>query len=68
MAASASLRIEEWIYTGFCIVMIPALVAQICSHDETYRIVVIAIESCPVLISINHIGRNGYQADSYPKR
>jgi putative oxidoreductase len=51
------LRVKEWVYVGFIIVMVSAIIAHICSRDELFRIVVVLIEFALVLFSIRFVSR-----------
>ncbi|SKC77710.1 DoxX family protein [Ohtaekwangia koreensis] len=39
-----SLRIREWIYAGFMITMVSAMIAHICSHDPIGKVLFVAID------------------------
>jgi hypothetical protein len=39
-----SLRIKEWIYAGFMITMVSAMIAHICSHDPIGNVLFVAID------------------------
>ena len=55
------LRVKEWIYAGFVIVIVSAIFAHICSHDELFRIVVVLIEFLIILFSIRYVsGKDKY--------
>ena len=55
------LRVKEWVYAGFVVVIVSAIIAHICSHDELFRIVVVLIEFTLVLFSIRYVsGREKY--------
>jgi hypothetical protein len=39
-----SQRIKEWIYAGFMITMVSAMIAHICSHDPIGNVLFVAID------------------------
>jgi putative oxidoreductase len=50
-----SLRIKEWIYAGFGIAMISALIAHISSHDPVPKIIFVAVDFILIAISIQYV-------------
>ena len=48
-------RIKEWVYAGFGISMISALVAHICSHDPISKILFVAIDFTLICISVQYV-------------
>lgn len=50
-----SLRVKEWIYAGFGIAMISALIAHICSGDPLSKILFVSIDFLLVATCIQYI-------------
>src|SRR5947209_5540243 len=47
------LRMKEWIYAGFGIAMVSAIIAHICSHDPASKIIFVLVDLTVVVLSIN---------------
>lgn len=56
-----SLRVKEWIYAGFMITMISALIAHICSHDPISRILFVAVDFVLIATCIQVVYRYEHQ-------
>jgi putative oxidoreductase len=56
------LRIKEWVYAGFCITMVSALIAHICSHDAVYKIVFVSIDLLLIVTAIRYVSRRDLAA------
>ena len=50
-----SVRVKEWIYTGFLIAMISALIAHICSGDPLSRIIFVSVDLILVFLSMRYV-------------
>ena len=50
-----SSRIKEWIYAGFGIAMISALIAHLCSHDPVSRIMFVSVDLILIVICIQYV-------------
>ena len=48
-------RIKEWIYAGFGIAMISALIAHICSHDPLSKILFVSVDFIIIVICIQYV-------------
>jgi putative oxidoreductase len=48
-------RVKEWIYTGFIIAMVSALIAHICSDDPISRIIFVSVDLVLVLASMRYV-------------
>jgi len=48
-------RMKEWVYAGFGIAMISALVAHVCSHNPISKILFVAINFALVCISVQYV-------------
>lgn len=48
-------RVKEWVYAGFIIEMISALIAHICSGDPLSRILFVSVDLILVLLSIRYV-------------
>jgi putative oxidoreductase len=55
-----SLRVKEWIYAGFMITMVSALIAHICSRDEVSKVVFVSVDLVLMLLSINYVTKKDY--------
>ncbi|SHL13671.1 DoxX-like family protein [Chitinophaga jiangningensis] len=51
------LRVKEWVYAGFMIAMISALIAHICSGDPLSRIVFVSVDLLLMLIAIRYVSQ-----------
>jgi putative oxidoreductase len=49
-----SLRVKDWIYAGFVITMISALIAHIGSHDPLSKILLVSFDSLLVITCIQY--------------
>jgi putative oxidoreductase len=50
-------RVKEWIYAGFGISMISALIAHICSHDPASKIIFVSIDFLLIVICIRYVSK-----------
>ncbi|HWB93320.1 MAG TPA: DoxX family protein [Puia sp.] len=50
-------RVKEWVYTGFLIAMVSALIAHICSGDPLSRIVFVSVDLVLVFLSMRYVSR-----------
>lgn len=50
-------RIKEWIYAGFIIAMVSALIAHICSGDPVSKIIFVSVDMILVLASIRYVSK-----------
>jgi len=48
-------RIKEWVYAGFGIAMVSALVAHISSHDPLSKILFVSIDFVLICISVQYV-------------
>jgi len=53
-----SSRVKEWIYAGFCISMISALIAHICSSDPVSKIIFVAVDFLLIVSAIYYVSKN----------
>ncbi|MFD0999447.1 DoxX family protein [Ohtaekwangia kribbensis] len=60
-----SLRVKEWIYAGFMITMISALIAHICSNDPIGRILFVAVDFILIATCIQVVYK--YEHQQVPK-
>jgi hypothetical protein len=58
---SVPLRIKEWIYAGFIIAMVSALIAHICSHDPASKITFVLTDLVLILLSIRFVSNRDYK-------
>ena len=58
----APLRVKEWVYAGFIIEMVSALIAHICSHDPVSKIIFVSVDLVLVTLSINYVSKRDYRA------
>jgi hypothetical protein len=54
------LRMKEWIYAGFGIAMVSAIIAHICSHDPASKIIFVLVDLTIVVLSINYVTKKDY--------
>ncbi|HTI89923.1 MAG TPA: DoxX family protein [Puia sp.] len=50
-------RVKEWVYAGFLISMISALIAHICSGDPTSRIIFVSVDLVLVFVSMRYVSK-----------
>lgn len=62
------LRVKEWVYAGFCITMVSALIAHICSHDPVYKIIFVSVDLLVITTAIRYVSRRDLasQANKQP--
>lgn len=51
------LRVKEWVYAGFIITMVSALIAHICSKDMPAKIIFVSVDLTIVLLSIRYVSK-----------
>ena len=56
-----SFRVKEWIYAGFCISMVSALIAHICSGDPVSKIIFVSVDLLLILAGIYYVSKNDLQ-------
>jgi putative oxidoreductase len=54
-------RVREWIYTGFLITMISALIAHICSHDQLSKILFVSADLILITTCMYYVTRKEQQ-------
>lgn len=64
---SVPLRIKEWIYAGFIIAMVSALIAHICSHDPVSKITFVLTDLVLILLSIRFVSNRDYKNANKPE-
>ena len=50
-----AVRVKEWVYAGFIISMVSALIAHICSGDPISKIIFVSVDFILVLLSIRYV-------------
>jgi hypothetical protein len=55
------LRVKEWVYAGFIITMISALVAHISTGDLPSKIVFVSVDLVLMLLSIRYVSKREFQ-------
>jgi putative oxidoreductase len=48
-------RVKEWVYAGFIIAMVSALIAHICSRDPISQIIFVAVDLALIILSIRYV-------------
>ena len=48
-------RVKEWVYAGFIITMVSALIAHICSRDPLANIIFVSVDLTIILICIRYV-------------
>lgn len=56
----ASSRIKDWIYAGFLIAMISALIAHICSGDPVSKIIFVSVDMVLVFLSMRYVSKTDF--------
>ena len=52
-----SLRVKDWIYAGFLIAMISALIAHICSGDPVSKVVFVSADLVLVFLAMRYVSK-----------
>lgn len=65
MLPATSVRVKEWVYAGFMITMISALIAHICSGDPIGKIMFVAVDFVLVLIAIRYVSKKDLEKINY---
>jgi len=50
-------RIKDWVYTGFLIAMVSALIAHICNRDPLSRILFVLTDLVLIFLSMRYVSR-----------
>ena len=50
-------RVKEWVYAGFIIEMVSAVIAHICIGDPVSRIIFVSVDLILILLSINYVSK-----------
>lgn len=50
-------RVKDWVYTGFLIAMISALIAHICSGDPLSRIIFVSVDLILIFLSMRYVSK-----------
>ncbi|GAA4318253.1 DoxX family protein [Compostibacter hankyongensis] len=50
-------RVKEWIYAGFGIEMVSAIIAHICSHDPAWRILFVCADFIIIILCIRYVSK-----------
>jgi len=48
-------RVKEWVYAGFVIAMVSALIAHICTGDPLSQIIFVAVDLALIILSIRYV-------------
>jgi hypothetical protein len=56
-----SARVREWIYTGFLITMISALIAHVCSHDPLSKILFVFVDFILIMTCMYYVTKKEQQ-------
>jgi len=48
-------RVKEWVYAGFVIAMVSALIAHICTGDPLSQIIFVAVDLALIILSIQYV-------------
>lgn len=59
-------RIRDWVYTGFLIAMVSALIAHICSSDPLSRIIFVSVDLVLIFLSMRYVSRIDFSKQSSP--
>lgn len=51
------LRVKEWVYAGFIIEMISAVIAHICSGDPVSKVIFVSVDLILILLSIRYVSK-----------
>lgn len=55
------LRVKEWVYAGFIITMVSALIAHICSGDLLSKIIFVSVDLVLVFLSMRYVSKREFQ-------
>ena len=53
----SQIRVRDWVYTGFLISMISALIAHICNHDPVPTILFVSVDLTLIFLSMRYVSR-----------
>ena len=62
------IRVKDWVYTGFLISMVSALIAHICSHDPLSRIAFVSVDLVLIFLSMRYVSRVDISTNLHPWR
>jgi putative oxidoreductase len=48
-------RVKEWVYAGFIITMVSALIAHICSGDPLSKVIFVSVDLSLILLCIRYV-------------
>jgi len=48
-------RVKEWVYAGFIITMVSALIAHICSGDPLSKVIFVSVDLTIILVCIRYV-------------
>jgi putative oxidoreductase len=55
------LRVKEWVYAGFIITMVSALIAHISSGDLLSKIIFVSVDLVLVFLSMRYVSKRDWQ-------
>lgn len=58
-------RVKEWIYAGFGISMISAMIAHTCSHDPISKVLFVAVDFILIVISIQYVYKVEHRSEAH---
>lgn len=64
LVPATSPRVKDWVYTGFLIAMVSALIAHICSGDPASRIIFVVTDLILVFLSMRYVSRVDFTKQS----
>ncbi|MBV7529863.1 DoxX family protein [Chitinophaga sp. sic0106] len=56
------LRVKEWVYAGFMIAMVSALIAHICSGDPLSKVIFVSVDMVLMLLAIRYVSKTENQS------
>jgi putative oxidoreductase len=59
-------RTRDWVYTGFLISMVSALIAHICNHDPLPRILFVSVDLILIFLSMRYVSRIDLSGSKFP--
>jgi hypothetical protein len=61
------LRVKEWVYAGFIITMVSALIAHICVEDMVSKIVFVSVDLVLIFLSMRYVSKKDFQQQKSAK-
>jgi len=61
------MRVKEWVYAGFIIAMVSALIAHVSSGDLVSKIIFVSVDLVLVFLSIRYVSKRDFKQQKLAK-